>query len=166
MKLYKIRRKVDITPCLDLSVWAVIPKEPSEEGSQKLKQHASKAVVITPDPRVDVMGWRLIINKGVSPLDVVPGSQIGDVQDYHRHRYKQGKTAQLWKIVPVAIGREGENSAPLSLDTFSYSFIVQYSLGGLILFLWCYLSVHCSCSYKSSPASSVVCWRPESQYRS
>ncbi|KAJ6655066.1 hypothetical protein lerEdw1_005970 [Lerista edwardsae] len=90
LKLYKIRRKVNITPCLDLSVWAVIPKEPLEEGSQKLKQHASKAVVITPDPRVDVMGWRLIINKGVNPLDVVPGSQIGDVQDYHRHRYKQG----------------------------------------------------------------------------
>ncbi|XP_066483748.1 putative transferase CAF17, mitochondrial [Tiliqua scincoides] len=90
LKLYKIRRKVNISPCLDLSVWAVIPKEPSKEQPQKLEQHASKAVVITPDPRVGVMGWRLIINKNVNPLDVVPGSQIGNVKDYHRHRYKQG----------------------------------------------------------------------------
>ncbi|CAI5789191.1 Hypothetical predicted protein [Podarcis lilfordi] len=90
LKLYKIRRKVNITPCLDLSLWAVIPKELSQEGACKLQQCAGKAVVATPDPRVGVMGWRLITSKGTEPLEVVPGCQIGNVKDYHRHRYKQG----------------------------------------------------------------------------
>ncbi|XP_033021893.1 putative transferase CAF17, mitochondrial [Lacerta agilis] len=90
LKLYRIRRKVNITPCLDLSLWAVIPKELSQEGACKLQQCASKAVVATPDPRVGVMGWRLITSKGTEPLEVVPGCQIGNVKDYHRHRYKQG----------------------------------------------------------------------------
>ncbi|KAL8164792.1 UNVERIFIED_CONTAM: hypothetical protein K2H54_006852 [Gekko kuhli] len=65
LKLYKIRRKVSIMPCLDLSLWAVIPKEPSVEVSQELQGCASKAVVVTPDPRVDVMGWRLITSQGI-----------------------------------------------------------------------------------------------------
>nr|XP_056713123.1 putative transferase CAF17, mitochondrial [Euleptes europaea] len=90
LKLYKIRRKVAITPCLDLSLWAVIPKEPSEGASRKLQHHTGKAVVVTSDPRVDVMGWRLITSQGTDPLEIVPGSQIGNIKDYHRHRYKQG----------------------------------------------------------------------------
>ncbi|XP_061443069.1 putative transferase CAF17, mitochondrial isoform X2 [Rhineura floridana] len=90
LKLYKIRRKVNIMPCPDLSLWAVIPKEQSEEGTGELQQCPSKAVVVTPDPRVAVMGWRLITSKGTDPLEVVPGSQIGNMKDYHRHRYKQG----------------------------------------------------------------------------
>ncbi|XP_060638659.2 putative transferase CAF17, mitochondrial [Anolis sagrei] len=90
LKLYKIRRKVDITPCLDLCLWAVLPEGPSEEASQKLQQCASKVVVATPDPRVDIMGWRLIASQGTDPLEIVPGSQIGNMKDYHRHRYKQG----------------------------------------------------------------------------
>ncbi|KAH0627661.1 hypothetical protein JD844_003710 [Phrynosoma platyrhinos] len=90
LKLHKIRRKVDITPCLDLCLWAVIPEESSEEVSHKLQQCANKAVVVTPDPRVDVMGWRLITSRGADPLEIVPGGHIGKVEDYHRHRYKQG----------------------------------------------------------------------------
>ncbi|XP_042333197.1 putative transferase CAF17, mitochondrial [Sceloporus undulatus] len=90
LKLYKIRRKVNITACLDLCLWAVVPEEPSEEASRKLQQCANKAVVVTPDPRVDVMGWRLITSQGTDPLEIVPGSHIGKVEDYHRHRYKQG----------------------------------------------------------------------------
>ncbi|XP_015268486.1 PREDICTED: putative transferase CAF17, mitochondrial [Gekko japonicus] len=91
LKLYKIRRKVSITPCLDLSLWAVISKEPSEEVSHELQRHAGKAVVVTSDPRVDVMGWRLITSQGTDLLEIVPGSRIGDIKDYHRHRYKQGE---------------------------------------------------------------------------
>ncbi|KAJ7322094.1 hypothetical protein JRQ81_018381 [Phrynocephalus forsythii] len=90
LKLYKIRRKVNITPCLDLSLWAVIPKELSKDVAYKLREHTSKAVLVTPDPRVDVMGWRLITSKDADPVHIVPGSQIGSIKDYHRHRYKQG----------------------------------------------------------------------------
>ncbi|XP_025032994.1 putative transferase CAF17, mitochondrial isoform X2 [Python bivittatus] len=36
------------------------------------------------------MGWRLITGKDTDPLEIIPGSQIGDPKDYHRHRYRQG----------------------------------------------------------------------------
>uniref|UniRef100_A0A8C5S1L6 Iron-sulfur cluster assembly factor IBA57, mitochondrial n=1 Tax=Laticauda laticaudata TaxID=8630 RepID=A0A8C5S1L6_LATLA len=85
LKLYKIRRKLDISPCLDLLVWAVVPKEPSEG-----LQHAGQAVVLTTDPRVKIMGWRLITHKNVNPLEIVSGCRLGELKDYHRHRYQQG----------------------------------------------------------------------------
>ncbi|NXO88099.1 CAF17 transferase, partial [Sitta europaea] len=85
LRLYKIRRKVTITPCPELSLWAVIPGDASA-----LPKRAEQALLFTPDPRAEVMGWRLIAKKGASPSEIIPGSQIGDVQDYHRHRYTQG----------------------------------------------------------------------------
>ncbi|XP_060104255.1 putative transferase CAF17 homolog, mitochondrial [Heteronotia binoei] len=90
LKLYKIRRKVSIAPCLDMSLWAVILKEPSEEVSRKLQHRSGNAVVVASDPRGDIMGWRLITNQSTNPLEIVPGSRIGNIKDYHRHRYKQG----------------------------------------------------------------------------
>lgn len=91
LKRYKIRRKVDIAPCLNLSLWAVIPGEKDGDTASPLAQRAERELVLTPDPRTDVMGWRLIAKKGANVVEVVPGSHIGDVRDYHRHRYKQGK---------------------------------------------------------------------------
>ncbi|NWW73907.1 CAF17 transferase, partial [Climacteris rufus] len=89
LKLYKIRRKVTIAPCPDLSLWAVIPGERPGDTSS-LPKSADPALLLTPDPRAEVMGWRLIAKKGANLSEIIPGSQIGDVQDYHRHRYKQG----------------------------------------------------------------------------
>lgn len=91
LKRYKIRRKVDITPCPDLSLWAVLPGEKDGGAASPLAQRAEQELVLTPDPRTDVMGWRLIAKKGANVTEVVPGSHVGDVRDYHRHRYKQGK---------------------------------------------------------------------------
>ncbi|XP_062424692.1 putative transferase CAF17, mitochondrial isoform X2 [Rhea pennata] len=90
LKLYKIRRKVSIAPCPDLSLWAVIPKEQPGEVAASLNKCADQTLVLTPDPRTEVMGWRLITKKEANLLDIVPGSHIGNIQDYHRHRYKQG----------------------------------------------------------------------------
>ncbi|NWX64995.1 CAF17 transferase, partial [Promerops cafer] len=89
LKLYKIRRKVTITPCPDLSLWAVIPGEQPGDASS-LPKCADQALLLTPDPRAEVMGWRLIIKKGANLSEIIPGSHVGDIQDYHRHRYKQG----------------------------------------------------------------------------
>ncbi|NWV44760.1 CAF17 transferase, partial [Daphoenositta chrysoptera] len=89
LKLYKIRRKVTITPCPDLSLWAVIPGEQPGDASS-LPKSADQALLLTPDPRAEVMGWRLIAKKGANLSEIIPGSQVGDIQDYHRHRYKQG----------------------------------------------------------------------------
>ncbi|NWQ65408.1 CAF17 transferase, partial [Neopipo cinnamomea] len=90
LKLYKIRRKVDIAPCPDLSLWAVIPGEQAGDASSSLPKCAGQAVLFTPDPRAEVMGWRLITRKGANLSEIIPGSEVGDVRDYHRHRYKQG----------------------------------------------------------------------------
>ncbi|KFV86105.1 hypothetical protein N308_07351, partial [Struthio camelus australis] len=90
LKLYKIRRKVNIAPCLDLSLWAVIPREQPGDIASSLSKCAGQTVVLTPDPRTEVMGWRLITKKEANLLDIIPGSHIGNIQDYHRHRYKQG----------------------------------------------------------------------------
>ncbi|XP_067148145.1 putative transferase CAF17, mitochondrial [Apteryx mantelli] len=90
LKLYKIRRKVSIAPCLDLSLWAVIPRERPGDIAGSLNKCADQTLVLTPDPRTEVMGWRLITKKEANLLDIIPGSHIGNIQDYHRHRYKQG----------------------------------------------------------------------------
>ncbi|KAM6086772.1 putative transferase CAF17, mitochondrial isoform 2-T2 [Chlamydotis macqueenii] len=90
LKLYKIRRKVNIAPCLDLSLWAVIPGEQAGDISSSLAKCADQAPILTPDPRTEVMGWRLIAKKGANLSEIIPGSHLGNIQDYHRHRYKQG----------------------------------------------------------------------------
>ncbi|XP_051871422.1 putative transferase CAF17 homolog, mitochondrial isoform X1 [Pristis pectinata] len=90
LKIYKIRRKVDISLCPDLFVWAVLPSEQSIDASSDLEASGKKVLVCTRDPRTDAMGWRLVLSKIDSPLDVIPESRLGDIQDYHRHRYKIG----------------------------------------------------------------------------
>uniref|UniRef100_K7FYK8 Iron-sulfur cluster assembly factor IBA57, mitochondrial n=1 Tax=Pelodiscus sinensis TaxID=13735 RepID=K7FYK8_PELSI len=100
LKLYKIRRKVNIVPCLDLSLWAIIPGEQSGDISSILDKCADKTLVLTPDPRAEVMGWRLITKKKENPLEIVPGSHIGNIRDYHRHRYKQGIAEGVNDIPP------------------------------------------------------------------
>ncbi|XP_056341426.1 putative transferase CAF17, mitochondrial isoform X2 [Oenanthe melanoleuca] len=84
LKLYKIRRKVTISPCPDLSLWAVIPGDASS-----LPKSADQALLLTPDPRAEVMGWRVIAKKGANLSEIIPGSQVGDIQDYHRHRHSR-----------------------------------------------------------------------------
>ncbi|NXW24680.1 CAF17 transferase, partial [Circaetus pectoralis] len=90
LKLYKIRRKVNITPCLDLSLWAVVPGERAGDIASSLAKCADQALILTPDPRTEVMGWRLIAKKGANLSEIIPGSHFGNIEDYHRHRYKQG----------------------------------------------------------------------------
>uniref|UniRef100_A0A8C8B381 Iron-sulfur cluster assembly factor IBA57 n=1 Tax=Otus sunia TaxID=257818 RepID=A0A8C8B381_9STRI len=90
LRLYKIRRKVNIAPCLDLSLWAVIPGEQAGDIASSLAKCVDQALVLTPDPRTEVMGWRLITKKGANLSEIIPGSHIGNIEDYHRHRYKQG----------------------------------------------------------------------------
>ncbi|XP_078392823.1 iron-sulfur cluster assembly factor IBA57, mitochondrial [Cetorhinus maximus] len=90
LKVYKIRRKVDISPCPDLSLWTILPFEQSTKTGSALAVNTKKVVACTRDPRTDAMGWRLVLNKIDNPLDIVPDSHLGDIQEYHRYRYKTG----------------------------------------------------------------------------
>ncbi|XP_074842457.1 iron-sulfur cluster assembly factor IBA57, mitochondrial isoform X2 [Carettochelys insculpta] len=156
LKLYKIRRKVNIAPCLDLSLWAIIPGEESGDISSILDKCAHKTLVLTPDPRAEVMGWRLIMNKEGNPQEIVPGSHIGDVSDYHRHRYKQGIAEGVKDIPPgIALPLESNlaymNGISFTKESAYLSVIVS--------------SCESICSRISSQSHSTVSWRhPRSKH--
>ncbi|XP_017281427.1 putative transferase CAF17 homolog, mitochondrial [Kryptolebias marmoratus] len=92
LKVFKIRRKVNISPCPELSVWSVLSKQldPSQEASQPEISAPEKALVWEADPRTAQMGWRLVLQSHVDPLDIIACCQRGDSEDYNRHRYAIG----------------------------------------------------------------------------
>ncbi|XP_060002581.1 putative transferase CAF17, mitochondrial isoform X3 [Lagenorhynchus albirostris] len=97
--LHKIRRKVTVEPCPELRVWAVLPCAPEEAGRAVLLQEKAKCTtILTRDPRTARMGWRLLSQDEGSAL--VLGGRLGDLQDYHRHRYQQGVPEGVHDLPP------------------------------------------------------------------
>lgn len=92
LKVYKLRRKVIVNPCPELSVWAVLSaqKNAGQEASKPELSSTDKALVWEADPRTQEMGWRLVLDSQVDPLDIITSCQKGDTGEYHRHRYAIG----------------------------------------------------------------------------
>nr|XP_036873186.1 putative transferase CAF17, mitochondrial isoform X3 [Manis javanica] len=89
LALYRIRREVTVELHPELRVWAVLPDVPEEaNGAAVLWEQAQGAAILTRDPRTACMGWRLLAQDEGPTL--VPGGRLGDVRDYHRHRYRHG----------------------------------------------------------------------------
>ncbi|KAM9693492.1 putative transferase CAF17, mitochondrial [Trichechus inunguis] len=87
---YRVRRKVEVEPCPELGVWALLPSTSEAHRARPLQEKAEGATVLTADPRTACMGWRLLTPRENSALLLVPGSRHGDLRDYRRHRYRQG----------------------------------------------------------------------------
>lgn len=88
LAMYKIRRKVTVEPHPELHVWAVLPCDPQTPEAAPLEERVETTTILTRDPRTVRMGWRLLIQDDGPAL--VPRGQLGDIQDYHMHRYQQG----------------------------------------------------------------------------
>ncbi|XP_063308867.1 putative transferase CAF17, mitochondrial [Pelobates fuscus] len=98
LKVYNFRKKVDVQPCPELSVWAVISSQTNLEPPNK--KLPAPAVLCTPDPRVAVMGWRLVAQTGANVKDLLPNCQMGCFHDYCKHRYEQGVPEGVHDIPP------------------------------------------------------------------
>lgn len=105
LALHKIRRKVTVERCPELCVWALLPPSPEETGRAALLRGQESAAILTPDPRTACMGWRLLAQDEGPAL--VPGGRLGDLQDYHRHRYRQGMGARRDQLGRAETGWEG-----------------------------------------------------------
>lgn len=92
LKMYKIRRKVTISACAQLALWAVLPQH-GEGVSEDVRPDLASpenALVFQRDPRTEAMGWRLVVDREVSPLEVMKSFEQGEPEEYHRHRYAIG----------------------------------------------------------------------------
>ncbi|XP_053568915.1 putative transferase CAF17, mitochondrial [Bombina bombina] len=97
MKVYNFRRKIDISPCPELSVWAVISSQNCQDPQEEKN---ADPVLCTPDPRVAVMGWRLLTETGANPLNLLPKTHMGSFKEYSKHRYEQGVPEGVCDLPP------------------------------------------------------------------
>lgn len=88
LQVYNFRKKVEVSPCPELSVWAVITGQKQQDPPGE--RMTSPVVVCSPDPRVPVMGWRIVAQTEGTITGLLPGAQLGNYEEYCKHRYEHG----------------------------------------------------------------------------
>lgn len=82
LKLYRVRRKIDISVSDEHDLWCL-------QGSPDLLKESSSIKVFA-DPRVKDVGLRIITPKGFNVKGSIGAVQDGTLDDYTTHRYKLG----------------------------------------------------------------------------
>ncbi|XP_007232518.3 putative transferase CAF17 homolog, mitochondrial [Astyanax mexicanus] len=92
LKVYKIRRRVTVTPRSDLALWALLPRDAgsARDGSQPRPTAAGRPLVLVPDPRTDLMGWRMITGSSENPAELLTDCENRETEEYQQHRYTIG----------------------------------------------------------------------------
>lgn len=101
--VHRLRKKVDLVDVSQQFVpWVAFRPasdaeagEPKEVGTDQLKPEVvdpSKVKLMAKDPRMQTLGWRIILPTGVSPKDVLKVDQVDDAKSlgYHKLRFKLG----------------------------------------------------------------------------
>ncbi|XP_066537099.1 putative transferase CAF17 homolog, mitochondrial [Hoplias malabaricus] len=99
LKAYKIRRKISLSPRVDLSLWALLPCGQNQAGPEPLGP-AHAALLLVRDPRTELMGWRVITRELQNPAELFKGYELGDTDQYHTHRYSIGVSEGVADLPP------------------------------------------------------------------
>lgn len=84
LKLYKVRRKIDISSG-EHSVWVIF--KPNIQENQDFKIELSEKCIICPDPRLSDLGYRAVVPQDAN---LVNNSNDGADISYKMYRYKLG----------------------------------------------------------------------------
>ena len=119
LKMYRVRRKVDVDPVDSCCVWSLFENDinleditpmdmdslymnPKSESKVdiELTENPSIELLATRDPRLRHLGHRVIVPTNVSVTDVVPGADICEGL-YRQLRYRLGVSEGVEEIPPT-----------------------------------------------------------------
>lgn len=99
LKMFKLRSKVDISRAEDCEPWVIF----SSSGAVDLQHPSARSdmLVLEEDPRVKLLGFRMVLPKGSSPCVCFDDMyETGDTFDYDVHRAKLGVCEGVDEIPP------------------------------------------------------------------
>lgn len=96
LKLYRVRRKIDVTVSDEHDLWCF---EGSNLGSND-KLLTSSSASVHQDPRLKDMGHRIIATKDYNLRESFNEVQEGALEDYIKHRYKLGICEGTVDLIP------------------------------------------------------------------
>ena len=131
LKMFKLRAKVDIFQVEDYQPWVMF----STSGGVNIKNASSSSdiSVIEQDPRLELLGFRMVLPKGSSPCvcfeDVY---ETGDTFEYDVHRAKLGVCEGVDEIPPGSAMPLEYNIAYLNGGTcihfITYNILIKFPI--------------------------------------